>query len=214
MGCMEYIEHPKQFICLKHSTSMGENSSKYKSESIEQFLQKLFNFLSKKNYGVCIPTRYGYTYNAYLNLEPGYSAELQLNIVKEYLANLTNKCVEKPFEYFMHGLFFYNTKNQIVWTIDYNNPIITNRGIIITCIMSNLLYIESKNISIEDKNLAKRMLWYLISNNKSCYFDSEQAFLTNKNYFKNKNLTLKLQNEDKENFYGNILKLLNLQINY
>ena len=229
---MDFFERTDQQIYLEPASySRTGEYIRYRSTNISQFLSKLEGFLKKKNYGFCIPSILLSSAEAYFNVEPYNDISKVMEGITDYFNNLTSADRKDRFEYLLRGCFFYNTRNQIIWSIHYENPVIQNRLKILNIIsgLRNNYYTFTeehnfdltKNVESDElnkyQNMAAAMLRYKLSYCKSNWIETKDKFEEFKKHFKSKSLSESLKHEntkDYYNFYAMILNALSWPTEY
>lgn len=193
--------------------SWNNTTTKYKTQYLIIFLEKMSAFLEKHPYGVCIPSIYNCYQDAYMNCNPSDSADSKIELINEYISNMTSNGKDK-FKYFFHQPFLYNKRNQIIWYVTYENEVIINRYKIL-----NKIHNFSKfGLTEEEAYKAFFMLRYKIYDHLQTYEETIKQFNSYKKEFKAKSLAWEVQyngiDAESMNVYGHILYYINLKTDY
>lgn len=187
--------------------------SKYKTENLSRFLDKMFLFLEKQPYGICIPATYNYIDDSYMNCIPSDSIENKILLIEEYISNMTSTNKDR-FKYIFYRPFLYNTRDQIIWYIHYENEVIKNRY----KILNKLHNFSEYGMSKEEADKAYFMLRFKTYIHLQEDKESVDKFNSYKKEFKAKSLVWNIQHENSEgecmNPYGHFLYFANMKTEY
>lgn len=198
------ISHESQKMCITYYNRKKRTAI---TSNFLEYFSLIKKFIEKYGYGLYCssPTEEIYCIN------PTDTIENKLKTIKYYLDSLTNKNNKDFLKYENNELYFMNKRKQLVWMIDYINPILENRQKIYDAMFNyDIVWKFSfQTISNDIFNLAFKLLVKKYSNKT----DSEE-YQNNLKQFKMWNLNYSMNNEISNDFYFYIQNLLNLQSMY
>lgn len=193
--------------------SWNNTTTKYKTQYLVIFLEKMTDFLEKHPYGICIPSSYNCCQDAYMNCNPSDSVDSKIELIDEYISNMTSTGKDK-FKYIFYQPFLYNKRNQIIWYVTYQNEVIDNRY----KILNKLHNFSEYGLSKEEANKAFFMLRFKTYTHLQEDKESVDKFNSYKKEFKAKSLVWSVQHENSEgdcmNPYGHFLYFANMKTEY
>lgn len=198
------ISHESQKMCITYYNRKKRTAI---TSNFLEYFSLIKKFIEKHGYGLYCssPTEEIYCIN------PTDTIENKLKTIKYYLDSLTNKNNKDFLKYENNELYFMNKRKQLVWMIDYINPILENRQKIYDAMFNyDIVWKFSfQTISNDIFDLAFKLLVKKYSNKT----DSEE-YQNNLKQFKMWNLNYSMNNEISNDFYFYIQNLLNLQSMY
>ena len=176
---------------------------KFKSSSVEEFMNKIIPFIEKNKYGFFVRKSY-YDNEYYYNISYG-NVVATIEAVKEYVIDMTTgKC-----RYVMLPHGFLSKRNCVPYEIEVNTEIINNKLDIIDFLSYYRDQFEKLNLDKEEINNI-----YFSLLDKVYYKENRNIddYIKAKNFIKKKAMQENIN--EKRGIYNMILKMLNLKTDY